>query len=163
MFDLTHLPRTGKLRIYATADYITEESAAEGDAKERGWVNSLDALPQGICESRNDVEPLAEFVVAELNGKRYVIDQDTWTEGGDWDDAQDQVLSDIRDILEELGGHDSDDGSTIYGHREQEVQTGDGGVMTYAIHAHVKHYGAGRGWVEDDIDILTGLFEGAEA
>lgn len=160
MIDLDHLPRAGMLRIYATADYITEESSANGDAKERGWVNSLDALPQGICESRNDVEPLAEFVVAELKGERYLIDHDTWTEGGNWADAQDQVLSDIRDIVDALGGHDSDDGSTIYGHHEEQVHTGDGGVMTYAIHAHVKHYSPGRGWVEDDADILTGLEDG---
>ena len=138
MFSLYVLPPNGVLRIYATGNRVTEESAMHGDYAERGWVSAIG--DKHIYQSRDDVRPIYEINVSEFHGDI---------------EKHKEVIAEIDAIIESLGAYYSDSGSTLY--MEDAVtdyQSAD--WYSYAIHAHVKHYStvSGIGWVEDDIDIV---------
>ena len=130
MITLDTLPRHGVIRVYATADVITSESAAHGDAAARGWVDDLDSTE--LEESRNYVRPVFECRVESFD-----------------DDAR-EVLA---DTVARLGAHESDDGCTLYGCDGVTWDYATDAVWLYALHGHVKHFDAARGWVEDAVVI----------
>ena len=140
------------LRVFVTGEYVTDESAAHGDAAERGWTTDVGA--RYFEESRNYVSPTFEARVVKQQGDTLLISDDTWTDGGNWRDDHEQMLLDLSEIIGPREGRHSDDGSTVYLHREWD-DFENGGVRTYAVHANVKHYSHQRGWVEDDVDIVT--------
>lgn len=134
MFTLTSLPRSGYLNVYATCERVTDESAAEGMPAEQGYVNSLDS--RTIYVFRNNVQPVltARIVDGALH---------------DPDDAER-----LADLISELGAFHTSDGSTLYG-EDVHVDYSTGDHFTYTLHAHVKHYDAARGYVEDDVNIVA--------
>ena len=136
MFTLDTLPKNGVIRVYATCERVTPESASEGVAAESGWVTSLDS--RMFYESRNDVAPVFECNTEEFD-----------------EEAENELIS----LLNSLGSNYSDDGSTIYGQeRDEDYATGD--EYGYALHAHVKHFEhhlgetARGGWVETNLAII---------
>ncbi|MEV5068895.1 hypothetical protein MRBLMI12_000451 [Microbacterium sp. LMI12-1-1.1] len=148
---LSALPLDGVIRVYVTGERVTHESAEHGDAAERGWsmrIGSPDLYP-----SRNDVSPLFEARVRQ----GYMIETG-WTLA-DFDgpaDATAGAADTLRDILAQLeGGWHTDDGSTVYAADAVTLDYASDSVFTYAVHAHVKHYAAGRGWVEDHVNIAA--------
>jgi hypothetical protein len=157
-YSLTNLPHNGILRVYATGERRTDESVSEhADAAERGYVDSLDER-KWFWESRNDVEPVYEAHVLHLlgGGNVPVLTLDPHDNSQSVEDAHAEALDALRKLVGSLRGQQSDDGSTIYS-TDADVDYATGDEFMYALHAHVKHFDALRGWVEDDVDILTGL------
>jgi hypothetical protein len=141
IYTLSTLPNHGVLRVYATGERITPESAAFGDAEERGWTDSR--YGRTFYESRNDVEPIAEYRVVVRDGVRYLtVDA---TETGNSEDTEEY----IEELLKLTQGTESNGDGTYYDQdTEENYETGDS--YLHAIHVHVKHYGGG-GWIEDDV------------
>ena len=148
MYTLNDLPGGAVIRIYATCDRYTPESVAEGDAEEHGWVGSLSDT--AIYPSRNDVAPILEYRVM-LNG---TIRQESWHDTPE--EAREEMLEEISELLRDLGSFETDDGSTLYASDSVTWDYRTADEYRYAVHAHVKHYTAERGWVEDDLDIVSG-------
>ena len=147
---LAALPTGGVIRIYATGERITPESAEHGDAAERGWTTRVGS--PDLYDARNDVAPLFE---ARIHAD-YLIEEgyalDTYD---DTADAHACALDTVRDILTQLqGGWESHDGSTFYAADAMTLDYTTADVFTYAVHASVKHYDGTRGWVEDDVNLL---------
>lgn len=154
MFTLDTLPRNGVLRIYGTADHYTPESLENGTPETNGWVDSLDS--RSIQESRNDVRPLVELHVLHLLGGGATVC--LTSDPNEADMTVMEMDADARDeigaVLSRLGAYQTDSGATLYAVDESpDYATGE--HWMYAIHAHVKHYDALRGWVEDDVDITA--------
>lgn len=138
MFTLSTLPRNCVIRVYATADYVTPDSAAEGVAEASGWVDSLTSTR--IEESRNYVEPVYEVDAYEYRAPLNGIP------------AREELAS----LIESLGAYETErDGSML---RAVDGVTWDytqPGEYLYTLHAHVKHYTATNGWVESDLSIIS--------
>jgi hypothetical protein len=145
------LPAGGVVRVYATAERITPESAEHGDAAERGWVNRIGSAD--IYDSRNDVSPLFE---ANVTPDGLLIET---RDVGGWDDAAEEgdasARDTLRDILAQLGAFHTDTGATLYAEDAQTLDYASDSVYLYAVHAHVKFRDPARGWVEDDVDMVT--------
>jgi len=103
-----------RIVAYMTGEYVTEESAAHGDAERRGWV-----CPMWSCreffDSRDDVTP--------------VLDADT---------EDDDFVSRVSDVISSLGAVESDGNGTFYA-ADPEQDLEDGGWYSYALHFSVIH------------------------
>lgn len=131
MFTLDTLPAHGAVRIYTTADVVTDESARFGDAARRGWVSEPGA--SDLEEARNYARPTVEVMLPLDDDDREVIAR----------------------AVESLGAYETDDGSTLYATDGTVLDYMTDEVWTYALHAHVKHHDGVRGWVEDRVAIVA--------
>lgn len=147
-YDFGHLPRSGTIRVYATCDKVTPESASLGDIAEGGWVNATD--DRSIQDARNHVSPVWECEVVDgalsFTRSHFV----------DVEDA----LSDLAATINSLRAYETEDGSTLSG-TEGEPDYATGAEYLYSLHAHVKHLDAKVGYVEDDFDLLDAWSEAA--
>lgn len=151
MYTLKNLPRNGVLRIYATCEAVTPESAEIGDAAERGWVDSLDS--RSMYESRNDVSPIIELHVLHLlGGDTVALCDDPNARDITVEEADAEARDSIRRTLDALGAYENNGDGTLYGAGEDEDYA-TGTSYRYALHAHVKHYSGERGWVEDAVEL----------
>lgn len=142
MFNLKNLPAFGVVRVYATANKVTEESAALGDYAESGYVDRIGSTD--IYQSRNDVAPVWELRV-DADGKLTSSYSEYISVA--------EAIEDLESVIEELDGHWTDGGSTLYGTGStRDMFTGDD--YSYALHAHVKYRDVERGYVEDDVAIV---------
>jgi hypothetical protein len=145
--NLNTLPRYGVLRIYATVDRITEESAAEGDAAERGWVSQVGSAQPFIYDSRNEVDPVFEARIENGKLSTYFLSEAIT------DETHAEALEEIAELINSLGAIESDDGSTIYA-ADPVINSITGDYFNYALHSPVKQYVIARGYVEDEVDEL---------
>lgn len=133
------------IRVYATVDRITPESAEFGDAEERGWVNSLDS--SDIYESRNDVKPIFEAYVTGVTPSGTNIWSDTLY-GVDLD-TSDELHEEFRELVQNFGADFmSDADSTLYAADTVVYDYTTADEYAYAIHAHVKRFTATAGYAE---------------
>lgn len=114
-----HRIKTMKLYAFMTGEYVTDESAAEGEAAEMGWVDPSWSS-QTFFDSRNDVRP--------------VLDTDT-------DDEE--LEDDVKSVLGKLGAYEDNGDGTFYSQQNYHNK----GWYTYAIHFFTKSYGP-NGWQE---------------
>ena len=102
-----------RIVAYMTGEYVTEESAAHGDAEKRGWAYSLWSR-RVFFDSRDDVIP--------------VLDADT-------EDADFASL--VSDVLSSFGAIENDGNGTFYAAPEQDLE--NGGWYSYALHFSAIH------------------------
>lgn len=135
MYTLSNLPAHGIVYLFVTADRVTEESAQNGDAEERGWVREVGS--REIYENRNYVAPTAQAEAWDL------------AYGPDREDER----ADLRAVVESLGAYYYDGRGTYYG-EDGQVDDATGDTFNYAVHVFVKHLDGGR-WAESPVDVMA--------
>ena len=144
IYTLNNLPSHGRVAIFATADVVTPESAAWGDADRRGWVSDLSSFSDPE-ESRNYVAPIWSAYVHEIReGREHYGAFDTAAE----------VRQEILDILDRLGAYSDNGDGTYYAEDAVTHDYTSADSWMYALHVSVKHLDPMRGWVEDSVSVL---------
>ena len=128
MYTLDNLPAHGHLYVFVTCDRVTDESAAEGEAEESGWID-WDWSSRTIFDSSNDVRPLVSIPLPLT------------------DDDREDILSRIGEVSAAWEG---DDGTYYAADSDIDYVTGDD--YRYAVHVYVKHSTA-RGYVESPVSV----------
>jgi hypothetical protein len=130
----------GRIRVWVTAEIMTNESVEFGDADRRGWMSDLNSSEP--AESRNYVSPIWE---CEISDGALIGDILT----------PDEFADELRTVISRLGAYETDDGSTLYGVDGVIWDYSTDETWSYALHAEVKHYESARGYVESPVDIIA--------